>query len=35
MKRNTPVTQKEFLLNDGTTLLSTNTHSHITYAILK
>lgn len=33
MKRNTPVTQKEFLLNDGTTLLSTtNTHSHITYA---
>ncbi|MEJ8325635.1 PAS domain-containing methyl-accepting chemotaxis protein [Kosakonia sacchari] len=33
MKRNTPVTQKEYLLNDGATLLSTtNTHSHITYA---
>ncbi|WP_312686386.1 PAS domain-containing methyl-accepting chemotaxis protein [Kosakonia sp.] len=33
MKCNTPVTQKEFLLNDGMTLLSTtNTHSHITYA---
>ncbi len=33
MKRNTPVTQKELLLNEGTTLLSTtNTHSHITYA---
>ncbi|AMO49513.1 Methyl-accepting chemotaxis sensory transducer [Enterobacter sp. FY-07] len=33
MKRNTHVTQKEFLLNDGTTLLSTtDTHSHITYA---
>lgn len=33
MKRNTPVTQKEYLLNEGTTLLSTtNTHSHITYA---
>ena len=33
MKRNTPVTQREYLLNEGTTLLSTtNTHSHITYA---
>lgn len=33
MKRNTPVTQKEYLLNDGATLLSTtNTQSHITYA---
>jgi len=33
MKRNTPVTQKEYLLNDGTTLMSTtNTQSHISYA---
>jgi len=33
MKRNTPVTQKEYLLNEGTTLLSTTkTHRHITYA---
>ncbi|MGP3591932.1 methyl-accepting chemotaxis protein [Vagococcus sp. WN89Y] len=33
MKRNTPVTHNEYLLNEGTTLLSTtNTHSHITYA---
>lgn len=33
MKRNTPVTQKEHLLNDGATLMSTtNTQSHITYA---
>ncbi len=33
MRRNTPVTQNEYLLNDGSTLMSTtNTHSHITYA---
>lgn len=33
MKRNTPVTQKEYLLNDGTTLMSTtDTQSHISYA---
>ncbi|WLI77344.1 methyl-accepting chemotaxis protein [Kosakonia sp. H02] len=33
MKLNTPVTQKEHLLNEGSTLLSTtNTESHITYA---
>lgn len=33
MKLNTPVTQREYLLNEGTTLLSTtDTHSHITYA---
>lgn len=33
MKRNTPVTQNEYLLNEGTTLLSTtDIHSHITYA---
>lgn len=33
MKRNTPVTQTEYLLNDGTTLMSTtNTQSHISYA---
>ncbi|MBA2201898.1 PAS domain-containing protein [Escherichia coli] len=33
MKRNTPVTQKEYLLKDGMTLMSTtDTHSHITYA---
>ncbi|MBA7854045.1 PAS domain S-box protein [Enterobacter sp. RHBSTW-00901] len=33
MRRNTPVTQNEYLLNEGSTLMSTtNTHSHITYA---
>lgn len=33
MRRNSPVTQNEYLLNDGTTLMSTtNTQSHITYA---
>ncbi|MBM3070460.1 PAS domain S-box protein [Enterobacter sp. RHBSTW-00994] len=33
MKRNTPVTQNEYLLNEGSTLMSTtDTHSHITYA---
>ncbi|ELW1647222.1 methyl-accepting chemotaxis protein [Enterobacter oligotrophicus] len=33
MRRNTPVTQNEYLLNEGTTLMSTtNTQSHITYA---
>lgn len=33
MKRNTPVTQKEYLLNDGTTLMSTtDTQSYISYA---
>lgn len=33
MKRNTPVTQKEFLLKDGTTLMSTtDTQSYISYA---
>ncbi|WP_238084728.1 methyl-accepting chemotaxis protein [Pseudescherichia vulneris] len=33
MKRNTLVTQKEYLLNDGTTLMSTtDTQSHISYA---
>ncbi|WP_039058436.1 PAS domain-containing methyl-accepting chemotaxis protein [Enterobacter sp. Bisph1] len=33
MKRNTPVTQNEYLLNEGATLLSTtDMHSHITYA---
>jgi len=33
MRRNTPVTQNEYLLNDGSTLMSTtNTQSHITYA---
>ncbi len=33
MKRNTPVTQQEYFLNDGTTLMSTtNTQSHISYA---
>ncbi|WP_312209937.1 PAS domain-containing methyl-accepting chemotaxis protein [Pseudescherichia sp.] len=33
MKRNTPVTQNEYLLKDGTTLMSTtNTQSHISYA---
>ena len=33
MKRNTPVTQNEYLLNEDSTLLSTtDTQSHITYA---
>lgn len=33
MRSNIPVTQKEYLLNEKTTLLSTtNTQSHITYA---
>lgn len=33
MRNNTPVTQNEYLLNEGSTLMSTtNTHSHITYA---
>lgn len=33
MRNNTPVTQSEFLLNDGSTLMSTtNTQSYITYA---
>ncbi len=33
MRRNTPVTQNEYLLNDGSTLMSTtDTKSHITYA---
>ncbi|XTZ40424.1 methyl-accepting chemotaxis protein [Salmonella enterica] len=33
MKSNTPVTQKEYLLNESATLMSTtNTQSHITYA---
>ena len=33
MKRNIPVTQKEYLLKDGMTLMSTtDTHSHISYA---
>lgn len=33
MRSNLPVTQKAYLLNEKTTLLSTtNTHSHITYA---
>ena len=33
MKRNTPVTQREHVLRDGATLMSTtNTQSHITYA---
>ena len=33
MRRNSPVTQNEYLLNEGTTLMSTtNTQSHITYA---
>lgn len=33
MKRNTPVTQQEYILNVGTTLMSTtNTQSHISYA---
>lgn len=33
MRRNTPVTQNEYLLNAGSTLMSTtNTKSHITYA---
>lgn len=33
MKRNTPVTQKEYLLKDGMTLMSTtDTYSHISYA---
>lgn len=33
MRRNSPVTQNEYFLNDGTTLMSTtNTQSHITYA---
>ena len=33
MRRNSPVTQNEYLLNDGSTLMSTtDTKSHITYA---
>jgi len=33
MRNNTPVTQSEYLLNEGATLMSTtNTQSHITYA---
>ncbi|BDS20831.1 hypothetical protein KAM546c_20920 [Enterobacter roggenkampii] len=33
MRRNTPVTQNEYLLNAGSTLMSTtDTKSHITYA---
>lgn len=33
MRNNTPVTQSEYLLNEGSTLMSTtNTQSHITYA---